>query len=61
MTAIKMDAHALHVALVMDESRRHTARCRRERVCVWCEEPVPDRFTYPACEECREHKGVVAA
>lgn len=50
-----------HMARVMDEAAARMRHARRERVCVWCDDPVPDRFTYPACEACRVEHEVVAA
>lgn len=48
------------MAQVMDEAAQHTRECRRTRRCVWCDEPVADNRVYPACEECREYRQVVA-
>ena len=48
----------VHMAQVMDEGARRLREARASRRCVWCDDPVSDHRVYPACEECREYRGV---
>ena len=50
----------VHMAQVMDSAAKRRRECDRSRTCVWCGDPVRDDRTYPACEECREYRQVVA-
>jgi len=42
------------------QAKADMAAARRTRTCVWCAEPVQPHRDYPACEDCREYRGVVA-
>jgi hypothetical protein len=48
----------IHMARVMDDAAARMRECRRTRTCVWCDEPVAAQRTYPACEGCRDYRGV---
>lgn len=49
-----------HMDAVMHQAREDMAHARRTRTCVWCAEPVGASRVYPACEDCRDYRGVTA-
>ena len=53
-----LTAQMVVMAQNMDEAARRTRECRRTRRCVWCDDPVAEGRVYPACEECRDYKGI---
>lgn len=49
-----------HRDVMWRQARAEMVQARRDRTCVWCDDPIAPHREYPACEECRTYRGVEA-